>query len=377
MIAAATAWHDRVLAYRDRLLADTRFQRWASRFRLTQPVARRRTRALFDLCAGFVYSQVLLACVQLRLFDLLAERPQTASALAPQLDLSEQAAARLLAAAASLQLLEKRSAGRFGLGPLGVAMLGNPGIGAMVEHHRLLYMDIRDPVALLRGDIGSRAMAAYWPYAEAASPSALKADDVARYSALMAASQSLVADEILDAYNLSRHRCLLDVGGGEGAFATRAAERHPHLRLMLFDLPPVAERATASFARSGLAGRAEAKGGDFRADPLPNGADVASLVRVIHDHNDDSALIILRAVRQALPPGGKLLLAEPMSETSGAEPSGAAYFGFYLLAVGSGKPRNPAQLKALLAAAGFSDMRLLPTSTPLLVRVMAANVNLS
>ena len=57
----------------------------------------------------------------------------------------------------------------------------------------------------------------------------------------MTASQPLVADEILDAYPLSRHRCLLDVGGGEGAFVTRAAERTPALRCILFDLPAVAD----------------------------------------------------------------------------------------------------------------------------------------
>ncbi len=56
---------------------------WAAAFPLTRPIARRRTRALFDLCAGFVYSQILLACVQLQLFDILAERPATAAALAP------------------------------------------------------------------------------------------------------------------------------------------------------------------------------------------------------------------------------------------------------------------------------------------------------
>ena len=60
---------------RDRLLASRRFQRWAAAFPLTRPIARRRARALFDLCAGFVYSQVLFACVRLKLFDALAAGP--------------------------------------------------------------------------------------------------------------------------------------------------------------------------------------------------------------------------------------------------------------------------------------------------------------
>ena len=60
------------------------FRRWAVAFPLTRGVARHRTRALFDLCAGFVYSQILLACVQLRLFDMLGRtRRSTPAALAP------------------------------------------------------------------------------------------------------------------------------------------------------------------------------------------------------------------------------------------------------------------------------------------------------
>jgi demethylspheroidene O-methyltransferase len=105
---------------------------------------------------------------------------------------------------------------------------------------------------------------------------------------------------------------------------------------------------------------------------VPQGADIVSLVRVVHDHDDDRALTILRAARAALPLGGTLLLAEPMAGTPGAEPIGEAYFGFYLLAMGSGRARTPAELDAMLRAAGFAAPRLLPTRTPLLARVMVA-----
>ena len=74
----------------------------------------------------------------------------------------------------------------------------------------------------------------------------------------------------------------------------------------------------------------------------------------------------------ALPVGGTLLLAEPMSDTPGAKPVGDAYFGFYLLAMGSGRPRTPAEFKVLLSRSGFGRVRLLPTHTPLLTRVIVA-----
>ena len=95
-------------------------------------------------------------------------------------------------------------------------------------------------------------------------------------------------------------------------------------------------------------------------------------MRVLHDHDDDVALALLRSVRRALAPGGRLLIAEPMADTKGAEAAGHGYFGFYLLAMGSGRPRSPRVIRTMLQAAGFSRVRLLRTRTPLLARVMVA-----
>ena len=67
-----------------------------------------------------------------------------------------------------------------------------------------------------------------------------------------------------------------------------------------------------------------------------------------------------------------MLLAEPMSGTPGAEPVGEAYFGFYLLAMGRGRPRTPAEIGALLGQAGFAGVRARRTRTPLLTGVLTA-----
>jgi len=367
----ARVWRDRLSAARDALLASRRFQRWAAAFPLTRPVARRRTRALFDLCAGFVYSQVLATCVELRLFDLLAEGPERVDVLAERLDLPPESADRLLTAAAALGLVRPRSGGRFGLGPLGAAMLGNPAIEAMVRHHALLYADLRDPVTLLRGKAGRTQMGLYWPYAGEARRGALTAAEVVPYSTLMSLSQSLIAEEVLGAYPLREHRMLLDIGGGEGAFLAAAAAREPGLRLALFDLPAVAERARSRLALLGLDERVTVFAGDFFADPLPAGADVVSLIRVLHDHDDEAALRLLRAAREVLPDRGRILIGEPMASARSA--GAAAYFSFYLLAMGQGRPRSPAEIGLLLEAAGFTDARLLATHTPLLAQVMVAD----
>jgi demethylspheroidene O-methyltransferase len=368
---APSGLREAVLGFRDRMVANPAFRRWAARFPLTRWVARRRARALFDLTAGFVYSQILYACVRLDLFAELAEGPAEERTLATRLSLPPEGAALLLKGAEALGLVQRRGT-RWGLGPLGAAMVGNRAVAAMVEHHAALYADLADPVALLRSPGGGGALARTWGYAGAADPRALSAEDVAGYSALMADSQPLIADEVLDAFDLSGRRLLMDVGGGEGAFLIAAGRRHPLLRLRVFDLPAVADRARARFAAAGMAARAEAVGGDFHRDALPEGADTISLVRVVHDHDDAEAAALLARARAALPPGGLLLLAEPMAGTPGAEPVGEAYFGFYLHAMGSGRPRRAAELVAMLRAAGFAEARAVRTATPLQTGLIVA-----
>jgi demethylspheroidene O-methyltransferase len=218
--ATSARFTDQWLTVRDRLLSSPRFRRWAASFPFTRPVARRHTRSLFDLCGGFVYSQILFACVQLDLFDILAEGPQSRTDLSKRLSLSPDATVRLLAAAVSLKLVSHRGEDRFGLGPLGAAMVNNEAVAAMVRHHSILYNDLTDPVALLRGEPADTELSRYWAYAKSPNPGDLSADRVGDYTALMAASQTLVADEILDAYPIRRHRRLLDVGGGNGTFLT-------------------------------------------------------------------------------------------------------------------------------------------------------------
>jgi len=375
-VTTAPGWRQRWQAWRDSVLTSPDFQRRAARSWWMRPIARRRARGLFDLVAGFVYSQVLLACVRLKVFDLLAQGPLDEQELSRRLDVPLDGLQRLLAAAVSLDLLEHRSTrlglACFGLGKLGAPMVGNGAIAAMVEHHAVLYADLQDPVALLRGSGAPPALSAYWAYATAAAPGALAPAQVNDYSALMSASQPLVAEEVLDTYDVRRHRCLLDVGGGQGRFLRAVARRAPKLKLMLFDLPGVVPVAHDALAADGLAHRSAVHGGDFTRDPLPSGADIATLIRVIYDHPDERALAILRAVFRALPAGGTLLLAEPMAGAPGAPRMGDAYFGFYLLAMHGGRSRTAAELQSLMETAGFDRVRELPTPIPLQVGVLVA-----
>ena len=225
---------DRVAALRNRSMANPAFHRWAFSVPGVRAIALRHTREVFDLCAGFVYSQVLLACVKVRLFEMLAEGPLTPQDITARCGLPLASVERLLKAAASLRLVEERSAGRLGLGQRGAAIAADPSIGAMIEHHATLYADLADPVALLSSDKPKTGMAAYWPYAGAENPGGVASDQAQTYSALMATSQGMISAQVLDAYDFTRHRCLLDVGGGSGAFVVPVARRAPNLTVRVF-----------------------------------------------------------------------------------------------------------------------------------------------
>jgi demethylspheroidene O-methyltransferase len=367
----ALSFTERLLAWRDRVLASQAFQRWAASFPLTRPIALSRSRRVFDLCAGFVYSQTMLAAVRLDLFTRLSNGAMTPEALAADCELPVDRLERLLGSAVALGLVRRTRSGRIALGALGAPLVGNEALARMVEHNVLFYHDLSDPVALLRDGPGDRGLLhGYWAYTRGGDARTLTDEQVGPYSALMAASQPLVSREILDAYPFGRHRRVLDVGGGEGAFLEAVGLRHPRLELGLFDLPAVAERARERLIERFSPSRLHLEGGDFFRDPLPKGADVVTLVRILHDHDDEETRAILGAVRAALPPGGTVVVAEPMAGVRGAETVGAAYFSLYLLAMGQGRPRSPAEYRELLREAGFRKVRSPRPRSPVLTGVV-------
>ena len=369
---------ERWLLLRNRMLSNPQFQRWSMRLPLLRGTARYHANAMFAVITGFVNTKTLTAAVDLGIIAALARAPESTRGLAVVAGLAEPAMQRLLAAAAAIDLVEALPGDRWTLGQRGAALSSNPGALAMIEHHKLFYTDLADPVAMLRRGRGGGDLAAFWSYAEAAGrgePAATAAEDEATraYSALMAASQPMVAEQVLDSFDFSRHRSLLDIGGGHGAFVREVATRHPGLQLALFDLPPVAARAREILAAQSLP-HIVAHGGSFRDDPIPGGADLITLVRILHDHDDAVVLALLKAVRAALPPGGTLLIAEPMAGTRGAEAMGDAYFGLYLWAMGSGRPRTAAAYTEMLQAAGFARVHERRTGLPMVTRLLVASI---
>jgi len=158
----------------------------------------------------------------------------------------------------------------------------------------------------------------------------------------------LSSPAVVAAFDLSRFRRLVDLGGGSGHLAEAARELYPQLQTAVFDLPSVAKIFPGTIA------------GDFFTDPLPE-ADLYSLGRILHDWSEEKISRLLAKIHAALPEGGGLLIAEKLLQpdyVSGHMQS------LNMLIVTEGRERSAGQYAALLRAAGFSNVDSRRTGTP-------------
>jgi demethylspheroidene O-methyltransferase len=358
------------LGWMTRLAGSRRAHRLMSRLPIIKYLVRAEGRALFDIVAGFVHSQALLALVELNVLQVLQAGPSSAASLAPRCQLATDKMQLLLQSGASLGLLKRRRDGRFALSTRGAAFLAVPGLAAMVRHHPVLYRDLADPVAFLRGET-TPELARFWPYVFGAD-GAKDPSVTALYSGLMADSQGLVAEDTLRMVDLSQVKSLLDVGGGTGAFIAAVAQKYPSLNIGLFDLPNVVGTASLRLAQAGVTNPFSVYPGSFRDDPLPIGADAISLVRVLYDHADATVAQLLKSVFAALPPGGMLVVSEPMSGGVNPDRATDSYFAFYTAAMQTGRTRSGAEIAALMQAAGFERIKITKGFRPFVTSVVTA-----
>ncbi len=354
----------------NRLVARPGFQSWASKFPLTRGQARRDGAVLFDVVQGFVQSQVLMAVVELDLLRRLRSGPQTAERMGRATGIPTERMQVLLQAAAALKLLRRTRRGSYVLARKGAALMGVPGLEAMIRHHRAFYQDLSDPVALLKGPDHTE-LAAFWPYVFGAGGE-IDPDVAETYSDLMAQSQLLVAEDTLRAISLKGVRRLVDIGGGTGAFLEAVGKAYPDLEMILFDLPEVVPGATERFAKAGMADRVTIEAGSFRDDAVPQEGDAISLIRVLYDHADETVATLLREVFEALPAGGRLIISEPMGGGASPDRAGDVYFAFYTMAMQTGRARSAEEIGALCTAAGFTDIRSPRPARPYVTRVLTA-----
>ncbi|MEE4338068.1 methyltransferase [Erythrobacter sp.] len=370
---AGTPLKVRWTARRNAVFANPKFQYWAAKLPLIRRIARSRAGTMFDLVVGFSYSQILRAVVDSGLLDVLKHGPLGASEIAGRIDLSDDATLCLLRAARALDLAEEVLEDGWMLGQQGAVLQADEGTQAMIRHHRLLYRDLEAPLELLRKDRSEATeLSRFWSYAGALHGAAEAGRETTEYSRLMATSQQFVADQVLAAFRFPARARLLDVGGGHGAFLGHVGRAYPGIELGLFDLPEVVENAREPLASEFGVERLSFHPGNFFRDSIPAGFDLVSLVRILHDHDDGPALDLLRNIRRALDPGKRLMIAEPMARVPGAEAMGEAFFGLYLWAMGSGRARSAEEIRAMLAEAGFSASKTVPTPQPVIASIVVA-----
>lgn len=361
----------RLRAWRARLVADDRFRALAQRLPIASLLARKQAKQLFSLTSGFVQSQVLHAGLETGTLEALRHGPMTLPEIAAKTGLAIARLEPFLRAADALSIIHRGRDGYYVLGDIGAVVIGDAGVATMIRHHEDFYADLADTAALLRSAKPASRLNRIWSYAGDGRDS-VAPDDAAKYSEVMASSQAMIVDEILAVHDFSRHRAVLDVGGGQGVFATAASRKWPSVRFALFDLPPVADLARKWISQSGSNALIECHGGSFLHDPLPRGFDGLTLIRVLFDHGDANVLKILTNCRAALPTGGQLIIAEPMAGRSAAERLSTAYFSLYLLAMGPGRCRSPEEIGDLLLQAGFSSWRVTRCRTPMLASLVIA-----
>jgi predicted O-methyltransferase YrrM len=157
-----------------------------------------------------------------------------------------------------------------------------------------------------------------------------------------------------------RFRRALDVGGGSGTYTLALLAAAPGLRVTLFDLPPVIEMARRRVAAAGVADRVDLVAGDFYADPLPAGHDLVLLSAIIHQNGPDENRALYRKCREALEPGGTLVIRDILMDNAHVEPAGGALFAVNMLvSTEHGGTYSLGEIRADLEAAGFTDVRLL------------------
>ena len=119
-------------------------------------------------------------------------------------------------------------------------------------------------------------------------------------------------------FDFSQYKILCDVGGATGLLCIEVARKHPHIKCVSFDLPPVEPIARKHIAAAGLSDRIDTATGDFFKHPLPK-ADLITMGMILHDWNLEKKMHLIRSAYDALPPGGALIAIEALIDDARRE----------------------------------------------------------
>lgn len=292
---------------------------------------------------------VLAAAADLDLFEAVGEDALAAEEIAEKIDGDLRGTTILLDALAALELIDK-DGGRYSV-PESLRPFVRPGVPgsvlAMLQHQA----NCLRRWAQLAGTIRSGE-----PPERTPSVRGGEKDREAFIEAMDVINRGAATEVIGDLMPIGFTH-LLDVGGGSGTWTIAWLGANPDARGTLFDLPPVVPLAEKRLAHAGLGDRVDLVPGDFYADELPPGADLAWISAIVHQNSREQNRELFRKVHQALVPGGRILIRDIVMDETKTRPAGGALFAVNMLAgTRGGGTFTLAELREDLEAAGFGEV---------------------
>jgi predicted O-methyltransferase YrrM len=321
---------------------------------------------LMRLVSGFWSFKTFAAAVELDLFTTLAGgRTITVKQATAEFGLAERPADLLLAACASLGLLDRAGDG-YRNSALSEEFLvaGKPYyFGGQVR-----YCDARTYLPWHRiGEALRTDRPLTWD--PDVQESMFETEDpqlLALFWEAMYSTSIFTARALAEAYDFGAHDRLLDVGGGSGAYPIELCRRHAGLRATVYDLPHVCRIAGGKIAAAGLGDRIDTTAGNFLSEPaLPTGHDVILLSMILHDWDEPTNRELLAKCLAALPSGGVVVVSELLLNAERTGPPEAALMGMNMLVetVG-GRNYSETEYATWLTEAGFVDPRVVHFDAP-------------
>jgi len=319
---------------------------------------------LLELIVMRLMSEALHVAAALGVADLLANGPQSAEQLAQATGANAQSLRRVLRALVSIGVFAQDSADCFFLAPMGELLRHD--VEGSLQPAALFFggewgarVDTLFLTAVQRGKSAGEILSGGRTWIDW-----LQSDPALNtvFNSMMTAFSTLHFTGVLEAYDFSECTRLVDVGGGHGWVIAQILKSNPGIRGVLFELQHAFEGGRRTIERAGLVDRCEVASGDFFVS-VPNGADLYLLSRVIHDWDDDKAVAILKVIRSALAPRGRLILLETMLRPS-VPPLYPVLSDLNMLVRTGGCERTEAEYHSLYRAAGFQLTRSIATTAP-------------
>lgn len=321
---------------------------------------------VIDLIDAFRRSKAMFAAVALGVFDRLEEAPADSSKLSAELGAPAEPLTRLLDACTGLGLLKKQDES-YANQPVASAYLCRRSRSTLAGY--VLYSNsVLFPMwAHLEDAVreGGHRWEQTFGTGGALFDRFFKNDEAMRtFLQGMHGFGLLSSPKAVAAFDLSRFRKLVDLGGATGHLAIAACEHYPHLRAAVFDLPRVIEVAREYVQLTPAGARVELIAGDFFHDELPD-ADVFAVGRILHDWSDEKIGVLLAKVYRRLPSGGGLLIAEKLLAADKSGPVPALMQSLNMLVCTEGRERTLGEYRTLLEAAGYREVQGRVTGAPL------------